>query len=383
MGGASGHMPHPFDLETVKSGEDLINLFYSIQNFINTSVIKENINVKIDGSNLSFKVVGNEFAVDRGTQKAIDVEGITLNRIHERYDPSYQVYSDIEELLLILNSSFFDIQEELKDLGMLKDNTIFLNTEFVSKTNVIDYPYNFIAIHGVSQFYEKHKKVKGGKYIKTRPGISNPKSSNKAISKEIRYNEDTLARLVEKIRPYAEKRGMKVFGPIPAIKKKECLIEKALNKKLRITTEIKTPFLNSNNGKTLKDWLNAIVELPAYYCHNNKRYMTMVENNKGKKINPYHKKTYYQIIEENTPINSLISVQDIDKVAAGIAILHATRIVGQSILESMTSWVGPVVEHEGVVIRKQSFSEHPFKITGEYLVKGMFGYIAKDLASRQ
>lgn len=383
MGGASGHMPHPFDLETIKSGEDLINLFYSIQNFINTSIISEKINVKIDGSNLSFKVVGDEFAVDRGTQKEIDVEGITINRIHERYDPSYQVYSDIKQLLSILNESFQDIKEELYELGLLNDNTIFLNTEFVNKTNVIDYPYDFIAIHGVSQFYEKHKKIKGGKYIKTRDGIPNPKGENKAISKEIRYNEDALNRLIEKINPYAEKRGMKVFGPIPAIKKKECSIENALNKKLRIASEIKTDFVNSNNGKTLKEWLNSIVELPAYYSHKNKRYNTMVENILGKKINPYHKKTYYQIIEEKKPISSLISKEDIDKVAAGIAVLQATRVVGQAILDSMTSPVGPVSDHEGVVIRNADFSKHCFKITGEYLVKGMFGYIAKDLASRK
>ena len=105
MGGAFGHMPHPFDLETVKSGDDLINLFYSIQKEVNTSIIRESFNVKIDGSNLSFKLVGEEFAVDRGTQKTIDVEGITLSRIAERYDPTYQVYADIEKLLMILMNS--------------------------------------------------------------------------------------------------------------------------------------------------------------------------------------------------------------------------------------------------------------------------------------
>ena len=56
MGGAFGHMPHPFDLETVKSGDDLINLFYSIQKEVNTSIIRESFNVKIDGSNLSLSL---------------------------------------------------------------------------------------------------------------------------------------------------------------------------------------------------------------------------------------------------------------------------------------------------------------------------------------
>ena len=52
------------------------------------------------------------------------------------------------------------IKKELQTLGMWDDSTIFLNTDFVwSKTNVVKYPEDFIAIHGVNQFFEKeHKK---------------------------------------------------------------------------------------------------------------------------------------------------------------------------------------------------------------------------------
>ena len=383
MGGAFGHMPHPFDLETVKSGDDLINLFYSIQKEVNTSIIRESFNVKIDGSNLSFKLVGEEFAVDRGTQKTIDVEGITLSRISERYDPTYQVYADIEKLLIILNAAYSDILPELEVLGLTTESSIFLNTEFVSKTNVVDYPYDFIAIHGVSQFYEKFKRVKGGTYIKTRKGIPNPLGENKAISKEIPYDESALLTLIDKLNKHSKQFGMKVLGPIPVEKNVECNIEKALSKKLRITTESNTDYLKSINGKTLRQWLQSIQQLPAYYSIKNKRYSTMIETIAGKKINPYHKKSYYQIAEEGCLIDSLVIKENIDDLAAGVAILQATRIVGQAILDSLTSKVGPVSNHEGVVIRNEDFSNTAFKITGEYLVKGMFGYIAKDLASRK
>ena len=382
MGGAFGHMPHPFDLETVKSGDDLINAFYGIQKKINTSFIHESFNVKIDGSNLSFKLVGEEFAVDRGTQKSIDVEGITISRISERYNPTYQVYADIEKLLMILNTAYSDILPELEILGLTTESSIFLNTEFVNKTNVVDYPYDFIAIHGVSQFYEKFKRVKGGTYIKTREGIPNPLSSNKAISKEVPYDESALSSLISKLGKHAEKFGMKVLGPIPVEKNIECSIEKALDKKLRIATECSTDYLNNVNGKTLRQWLQSIQQLPAYYSIKNKRYNTMIETVAGKKINPYHKKTYYQVVEEGLAIDSFVIRENIDDLAAGIAILQSTRVVGQAILDSLTSRVGPVSNHEGVVIRDTTFSNTAFKITGEYIVKGMFGYIAKDLESR-
>lgn len=383
MGGAFGHMPHPFDLEKVKSGDDLINTFYEIQKKINTSVIHESFNIKIDGSNLSFKLVGEEFAVDRGTQKTIDVEGITISRISERYDPTYQVYGDIEKLLMILNAAYLDVLPELEVLGLTTENSIFLNTEFVSKQNVVDYPYDFIAIHGVSQFYEKYKKVRGGNYIKTRDGLSNPLGVNKAISKEIRYDETALMSLVNKLGKHAEKFNMKVFGPIPAEKNLECSIEKSLSKKLRIAVNEPTEYLKNVNGKTLKTWLESIHQLPAYYSIKNKRYNTMIETVQGKKINPYHKKTYYQVVEENIPVDSFVVKENIDDLSAGIAILQSTRVIGQAILDSLTSKVGHASNHEGIVIRDEDFSNSAFKITGEYIVKGMFGYIAKDLESRR
>ena len=383
MGGASGHMPHPFDLEIVESGAGLIKLFSSIETLFRNEDISEFANVKIDGSNLSFKLVGNQFAVDRGTQKPIDVEGITIDRIHERYDPSYQVYKDIEKLLTILNSAYYDIIPELKELN-LENNTLFLNTEFVNKTNVVDYEYDFIAIHGVSQFYEKYRKVKGGKFIKTRPGLYNPENRNKAISLELDYNKEAMDSLVFKLNKHAEKFKMKVFGPIPASFAKETSIEKALNTKLRIPTELKTEFVKSCNGKTLLHWLENIKELPAKYSFKNKRYDKFYETKDGKKINPYHKKTYYQVVEDKVMLSDIANSEfDHDNIMAGIVILHATRLIGQVLLNSLTSEVGDVSNHEGVVLRNRKYSNHPFKITGEYLVKGMFGYIAKDLASRK
>ena len=53
-GGAAGHMFHPFDLSWVNNGTDLINFFERSKQF----VAKEGAAaVKIDGTNVSFKVV--------------------------------------------------------------------------------------------------------------------------------------------------------------------------------------------------------------------------------------------------------------------------------------------------------------------------------------
>ena len=381
MGGAFGHMPHPFDLEKVKSGEDLINLFKDIQTQINNEDISQAFNIKIDGANLSFKLVGNQFAVDRGTQKKIDVEGITINRIHERYDPTFKTYKDIETLLIILNSAYNDILPELMKLGMTKDNSIFLNTEFVSATNVIDYDEDFIAIHGVCQFYEKFKKVKGGSYIKTRDGIPNPKSANKAISKEIDYDINVLLSLIEKLNFHAKKMGVKVFGPIPSRKLKDADISQVLKKRITIPAVVPTDFLKLNNGNTLFDWLKSIHHLPANYSVQNKRYDNFYPKKDGKKINPYHKATYLSVFKDKLPIDSIAERSSIDSLAAGMLILHATRLIGSEILKCITSEIGVASNHEGVVIRDNQYSEYAFKITGDYIVNGMFGAVAKDAAS--
>ena len=53
MGGSAGHMRHPHDLDSVKSGSDLISLFADIKDTVEGGLLTPN--VKIDGINVSFK----------------------------------------------------------------------------------------------------------------------------------------------------------------------------------------------------------------------------------------------------------------------------------------------------------------------------------------
>ena len=58
---------------------------------------------------------------------------------------------------------------ELEELGFLEEGGhgplgMYFNTEFVlKKTNVKEYPFNFIALHGVRQFTQKTERARGFK----------------------------------------------------------------------------------------------------------------------------------------------------------------------------------------------------------------------------
>ena len=171
MGGAAGHMAHPFDLGWVNSGSDLLDFFEKARTFIEK---KGAAAVKIDGVNVSFKLVGDEhkqFAVDRGSLKSIDIEGITMSRVDDRFPEGHGMRPAIRTLLTILNKALPNIQKELQELGMWDDPSRFLNTEYVAgTTNVTKYDENFLAIHGLSQFYHKIGKS-GASKGNERPGV--------------------------------------------------------------------------------------------------------------------------------------------------------------------------------------------------------------------
>ena len=81
MGGAAGPMDHPFHLPQVKTGKDLKDIFYAAAE----EVQHNGAAVKLDGVNASFKLIdgprGKEFAVDRGSLKPIDIQGITIDNV--------------------------------------------------------------------------------------------------------------------------------------------------------------------------------------------------------------------------------------------------------------------------------------------------------------
>lgn len=370
MGGAAGHMRHPFDLEDIQTGKDLVSFFKKAAASINN----RNPCVKIDGSNPSFKLVdgpnGKEFAVDRASMKEIDISGITKDRIGERFPPGHGMRAAITLLLNIFNEAIPDITTELKTLGLWDDPTVFFNSEYVEgTTNVTEYDENFIAIHGVNQFYERVAKSGASKGNK-RPGAPRPKDSfGKPIkdpSYEIPYDEKVLERLVRKVTPIAEKYGFKIYTCIPAyyMKGEKPDFSETLNTNFEIIFDPASPPLEG----PLSEWLKAA---------QNQKFETVTLSS-GKVVTAMNKDLYVSLVRDKKPVTELIpSREDVKKALDSAVFWHAMRLLGNDILKKLDSPMGALVAqeatktHEGVVLRDPKISPHPVKITGEFIVSGM------------
>tara|TARA_Y100001938_G_C8098386_1_gene439771 strand:- start:2470 stop:5115 length:2646 start_codon:yes stop_codon:yes gene_type:complete len=359
-GGAAGHMSHPFDLKSVRNGKDLIGFFMLAQDSLEESPAS----VKIDGVNVSFKVIGDEqskqFAVDRGSLKAIDQAGVTVSNVRERFPKNpgtgqeHGMVKSVTKLLTILNRSLPNIEEELKELGLYDDPTKFINAEYVSETtNVTKYEDNFLAFHGINQFYER--KDRKGNVV--RQGESRPEKS-KAVSYEVKYDQSKMQEMIDKIMPVAEKYGFKIYGSIPTEFKQKPKFDSVLSETFSVT-------ISEENieEKSLKQWL------------------IQADNPAGEKIKVGERKgvgavskEVYLLVLNGTPLEPLIEDEKERKKAIDGAIMyHATREMGNIILDSLTSVAGEMRDHEGIVLRdeKRFGTKNPIKITGDFIIGGM------------
>ena len=120
-GGAAGHMMHPFDLPDVKNIHDIINVMYNAVEKLN----RGKSTIKLDGVNLSLKLVKSdansykrEFALDRGSQKIIDVNGIRIDTLGERFPEGHGMRAKGKTILEIMNQSIPSTVNELQKLGL-------------------------------------------------------------------------------------------------------------------------------------------------------------------------------------------------------------------------------------------------------------------------
>ena len=356
MGGAAGHMNHPFDLGWVNTGNDLIDFFERAKTFVDKTGAGA---VKIDGVNVSFKVVGDgenkQFAVDRGSLKPIDIEGITMDRVDDRFPEGHGMRPAIKTLLTILNKALPNIKAELVELGMWDDPSRFLNTEYVAgTTNVTAYDENFLAIHGLNQFYHKIHSRSG----QERPGAERPEGV-KAPSVEVPFDPKVMQSLIDKMNPTANDYGFQVYGSVPTERIGDSDIDFSSTLSEPLTIRISD---DREITKSLKEWL-----LEA----SNPRYKTVKLKN-GKKTHPLHKELYKAILDGNIPIVDLLEDADAESAIYGAIMMHATRMLGNDILRGLTSPMGDVMGHEGVVLRDEKlFGPNPVKITGEFILGGM------------
>ena len=358
MGGAAGHMSHPYDLAWVNTGDDLVRFFELAKDVEGT--------VKIDGVNVSFKVVGEgdnkQFAVDRGSLKMIDIEGVTIDRVEERFPKEgHGMRRMVPNLLSILNEALPSVKSELEAFGMWDDPSRFLNTEYVEgTTNVTAYDKNFLAIHGLNQFYQKVGKVGKAKGV-ARPGVERPEGVT-APSVEVPYDDRAMESFVKKINAVAQNYGFEVISEAQVRRMEDASVDfseaLAENLTIRISEDREIT-------KSLREWLSEAT---------NPRYK-LIKGTDGKTYNALHRELYYKLVEEGIPVTELIDQADAQDAIFGAVMVHAVRTLGNVLLRASTSDLGDLTSHEGIVLRnKRKFKTgNPVKITGEFILGNLGG----------
>jgi len=382
-GGAAGHMAHPFDLDYVKTGQDLLNFFTDkVPTYLKTN----DPHIKTDGVNVSFKLISKsdfygeekrEFAVDRGSKKAIDIEGITLDRIGERFAEGHGMRPAITDLLTALNATLESgtIDEELKALGMWDNQDNFLNTEYVKEedgkpVNVIAYGEDFIAFHGVNEFFMKPSPT----------GVSMSRKSKEVAP--TKNSSAALASFTNKVRRYA--RNYMVYGPddTKAGKRKGTSInfDSALSEKITIFTSE-----GSETTDTVGGWLRK--------SNTKNPFAATIVLADGRKMGAMSKHVYFSLVLDKMPVSELLGGTEGDKQQMaidsinGAVFYHATRLLGKAVLESLYASFGghTADKHEGIVMRsKEAFDvTFPIKITGDFIYTGAGGTISQKMAAEE
>ena len=361
--GTPGHMKHPFDVSRVETGQDLINYFIDIKEFLELNPGS----LKIDGINVSFKLITieggkKEFRMDRGTTHTESVVGMNAEDAYKKWPEGHGMPPAIKTLLDIFNKALPSIKYELHDLGMWDNSTKFFNTEYVAgKTNVQKYNKNFLAIHGINQFYEKKgpkKWVETGKSM-DRPGKERPTDPKtgkpvKAASVEIPYNRGALESLIKKVKPFASQHGFEIYGDVPTEIATEIDFEQTLGSPLTIQMTGEDQETHS-----LEEWLSN-AQNPG---------RTKITKSDGKQVDAISKDIYMAVLNEIPLMEYLQSPEDVKKAISGAVFNHATRMLGNDVKAALDSSMGSVADHEGVVLR--GMEEFPVKVTGEFIVGGM------------
>ena len=349
-GGAAGHMAHPFNIDWVKNGKDLLEVFKMAVEYLKNGPGA----VKIDGLNASIRLIEldgkKQFVLDRGSQKDLDVRGITKADLLDRFGEGHGMIIVGGKVLDIFNASLNATSTELKQLGLWNDPNVMFNLEYVSGTsNVIEYGNNFLAIHGLLEI-TRQTNAKTGK-----PGAR--------VTTEVPYNETVMQNYIDKLAVFAQKEGYEVVGSVPTEMKSEPNFTKVLGEKITV---------NYGNGKEetkpMSQWLS-MIKVPENET---------VKLKDGKTVNALSKAVLNAVIE-GVPLNEFVAdVKDIPLVIDGAITYLATAKLGDEVLKNLDSKLGSVSDHEGVVIRDERIYDKPFKLTGQFIITGQTSQFQKN-----
>lgn len=346
-GGAAGHMAHPFDVESVQTGMDLVQLFFEAAVHLQKNPAQAS--VKIDGINTSIRLATvdgtKQFVIDRGSNKPLDVRGVTKTDLESRFGVGHGMIERGGKVLDIFNSALPAIKPELVQLGMFDNPNIMFNMEYVAggKTNVQEYQDNFLAIHGLLEVMQA--------------------TPTKRTTTELSFNKSVLERLIEKLQPYANKHGFKVLHAVVPVPSKLPGFKEELH-----TTYSVNLTEDQKESKSLMAWLSSVKSLPRN---------TTLKLANGKKVEAISKEVFMNIMN-GTPLSTYLaepSPQNIKAAIDGFVVYLATMKLGEALLDSLESDLGPVSSQEGVVVR--GLTPKPFKITGSFIIRGLESAFAK------
>lgn len=313
-GGAGGRIPHPFEL--VKTGNELIKLFRTA-----VSEIKpETSFLKFDGINVSLKITEAGFAMDRGSSKELDIEGIRPEDLEDRFGSDHGLVEIGKLVMDIFDSARTTIEPELNKLGLLKNPDLLLNIEYISgKTNVIDYSSSdkFLVIHGLREVKPKNVDQETGE-VKSR------------VSSPVEFNPSILQQLVVAVKPFAKKKGFDVIGLVGVELKEKPNIDKVLLQPLKL----------NNTEKTLGDWLADATMPPT----------------------PISRQKYLELSDKPDIIP--------EEYIGNYVIYYASMQLGDEIKRQLVSpKYGDVTSQEGVIVNSKTYGK--YKITGSFFIESM------------
>lgn len=325
-GGAGGHLEHPF--EFASTGAQLASIFAKTI----ASLKKGGGSVKIDGINASLRLVDDKFVIDRGSAKPLDLKGVRPEDLENRFGAGHDFIKIGSTVIQIFDASLSTCKPELARLGMLNNPNILLNIEYVEgQSNVIGYGAvgNFLAIHGLKEIVPKSFNKDGS--VKSR------------VAKEIPYDTGAMDAYINKLNSIALKYGFKVLGSVDTVFKRTPKLTGVLNSNFTLYPDGKPV------TKSLKDWLKQVKSI-------NKPLITIQEFLRAK---------------NSKNISQDFVGQDIQKVINDTVVYIATIALGDEILNNTTSELGDLQSQEGIVVRDTSIHNKPFKITGNFIIKGL------------
>lgn len=341
-GGAAGHMAHPFDLPQVKTGKDLVKVFDQTVDYLK----KNTVNVKIDGVNASIRLANidgkKQFVMDRGSNKPLDVKGVTKSELTDRFGEGHGMIKVGGTVLDIFNEGLSKIKPQLEKLGMWNDPNVMFNLEYVEggagKTNVQQYEKNFMAIHGLLKIEQV--------------------SPTKRSTSDIPYDKTALNELMKTLDPIAHKKGFSfMFNEDRQAK---------LTKTPNFSSILSQKYTINYDGK--KKETKSLDQL-----------LGDAKNTKGEKLRLKDGKTVDALskqvflwVKDGKPLSELVKDHaDFKTVIDSFVIYMATMEMGDALLKSMDSKIGSPDQQEGIVIDNPKVYNGLYKITGSFIVRGM------------